>query len=102
MPLITAARAAEHLRLDDPDAESGYVQLIISAAESHVAQYLQRPLVPWDSLDATVPTPPEVEYAVLLHVADLYENRSANVEKTLSVNPTVDRLLHMHRRGLGV
>lgn len=101
MALVNLERATEHLRLDAPEDEADYVQMLIDVAESHVATYLQRPLTPWDAADESVPTPPEVVFAVLLHLTDLYENRSANVTQTLSANPTVDRLLHFHRLGLG-
>lgn len=101
MALTTLERAALHVRLDSPDEESlAELQDLVDAAEEHVATYLGRPLTPWT---ATQEQPPKaVMHAVLLHLTDLYENRSANVEKTLSANPTVDRLLHFHRIGLGV
>jgi hypothetical protein len=34
-------------------------------------------------------------------VADMYTNREAQVEKPLSANPTVERLLSMYRLGMG-
>lgn len=92
--------AVDHLRLDDADGEGPYVEMLLTVAESAVSQYLGRPLTPW-SIDQASP-PPEVLHAVLLILADLYENRSAQTDKPLSSNATVDRLLHFHRRGLGL
>lgn len=92
--------AVDHLRLDDADEEGAYVEMLVTVAESSVAQYLGRPLTPWS--DDQVDPPPEVMCAVLLILADLYENRCAQTDKPLSSNATVDRLLHFHRMGLGL
>lgn len=98
--LTPVQTAVDHLRLDDADGEGAYVEMLLMVAESAVSQYLGRPLTPWSL--AQVSPPPEVMHAVLLILADLYENRSAQTDKPLSSNATVDRLLHFHRQGLGL
>jgi len=101
MSLVSPELAAQHLRLDDPAAEADYVQMLVEAAESHVQRWLRRPLAPWNALDPAELAPRDVVFAVLLVLGDLYENRSANVERPLSENATLRRLLSVHRRGLG-
>lgn len=41
--------------------------------------------------------PETIRTAILMQVADLYNNREAQVEKPLSVNQTLERLLSMYR-----
>lgn len=94
-----------HLRLDlDHDSETDpELQAFLDAAVDHASQFLGRP-IPWaDSESSEVPVPPSVRAAILLIVGDLYENREgAIVGVSRTDNPTVDRLLHFYRVGLGV
>lgn len=99
--LISLETVAVHLRLDDvDDYERAYLEMLLAAACASVLVYLNRDqFVPWS---ATQERPPqEVVFAILLVLADMYENRSAQTDKPLSINATVDRLLHFHRQGLG-
>ena len=100
LPIVPLQRALEHLRLDDDAEDLALVEELLLTAEEHVSTYLQRPLKPWKSTQAEPPR--AVQPAMLLHLADLYENRSAQVEKALSLNPTVDRLLYPHRLNIGI
>lgn len=100
--VVSLALAALHLRLDDVDAEAELLELQLEAAESHVERWLRRPLVPWDADDLTKRAPADVSSAILLVLGDLYQNRSASVDKPLSENATLARLLSVHRRGLGL
>jgi hypothetical protein len=102
MSVVSLELVTQHLRLDDAEAEADYVHLLLDAAESHVQAWLRRPLAPWSAMDAEVQMPRDVVCAILLVLGDLYENRSANVEKPLSENATLRRLLSVHRRGLGL
>jgi uncharacterized phage protein (predicted DNA packaging) len=89
-----------HIRADSSDEEE-LITTLIGVAEEQICSYLNRTaLQPW-SLTQDRP-PLAIEQAVLLHVCDLYENRSSQVEKALVLNPTVDRLLYPHRIGLGI
>jgi uncharacterized phiE125 gp8 family phage protein len=45
--------------------------------------------------------PRTIRTAILMMVADMYTNREAQVEKPLSANPTVERLLSQYRLNLG-
>jgi hypothetical protein len=103
--MITLTDIKQHLRLDlNPDSETDpELQRMLDAAMDHVSQYLNRP-VPWtDESSSEDVFPASVQAAVLLIVGDLYENREAVVTGTIVArNPTVDRLLHMYRVGLGV
>lgn len=99
-PIVSVERATAHLRLDDPASDEDFVKELLLVAEEAISEYLQRPLTPWSTTQLLPPK--AVQHAVLLHVGSLYAFREADVERTLSVNPTLDRLLFPHRLGLGV
>lgn len=102
MAVLTLDEIKAHLRLDG-DEENAQLTLLSEAAEDYAAQYLGRSL-PWlDELGAPVAVPASVRAALLLITGDLYENREAAfVGVTRVDNPTVERLLHFYRVGLGV
>ena len=89
--MITLEQAKLHLRVDH-DAEDALIQSLIDASIAAVADYLETDVT---TLTADMPTP--VEAAVLLQVADLYENREAQAERAYYKNPTFERLLNPYR-----
>jgi len=105
MTVLTQSEIAQHLRLgaDEESAEADTLQRLADAAQDHASQYLGRP-IPWQDADGNaVPVPASVKAAMLLIVGDLYENREAQViGATVAENPTVERLLHFYREGLGL
>lgn len=102
MAVLTLDEIKAHLRLDGSE-EDAHLELLNSAAEDYATQYLGRSL-PWlDDAGAALPVPGGVRAALLLVIGDLYENREGVVTGTIvAVNPTVERLLHFHRIGIGV
>jgi len=102
MAVLTLDEIKAHLRLDG-DEENAQLTLLSEAAEDYAAQYLGRSL-PWlDDLGAPVAVPASVRAALLMIIGDLYENREGALVGVSRVdNPTVDRLLHFYRTGLGV
>lgn len=46
--------------------------------------------------------PKSIRTAILMRVADLYQNREAQVEKPLTANATIERLLSMYRLEMGM
>lgn len=102
MAVLTLEEIKAHLRVDG-SAEDAQLTLLGEAAEDYASQYLGRSL-PWlDDLGAPVSVPASIRAALLLVVGDLYENREGVVVGTIvAVNPTVERLLHFYRVGLGV
>ena len=46
--------------------------------------------------------PKTIRTAVLMMMADMYENREAQVERPLTANPTVERLLSQYRLEMGL
>jgi len=46
--------------------------------------------------------PETIKTALLMQVADMYENREAQVERPLSLNPTLERLLAPYRLEMGI
>lgn len=100
--VVPLKRAIEHLRIDDPTLEVDYLADLLLATEDYVSTYLSRPLSPWIPGAPGSAAPLAVQHAILLILTDLYENRSAQVEKALTANAAVERLLHPHRLGLGI
>ena len=89
--MLTLDQTKLHLRVDG-DFEDDLIQSLMTAATAAVANHLDNPAI---VLDNTAPAP--IKSAALLLVADLYENRSAQVEKPLRSNETFDRLLQPYR-----
>lgn len=102
MAVLTLDEIKAHLRLDGNE-EDAQLTLLSDAAEDYATQYMGRSL-PWlDDEGAPVPVPASVRAALLLVIGDLYENREgAFVGVSRVDNPTVERLLHFYRVGLGV
>ena len=92
-----------HLRLDLNEDYQLDVELekMLEAAVDYVSQYIDRS-IPWSTSEASEVFPASVRAAILIVVADLFENRQGQVFGELKANPAVDNLLHFYRSGLGV
>lgn len=89
--MIALQDAKDHLGITHTE-DDALIQRMIDAAFAAVADYLEAdPVV----LAADTPTP--VQAAVLLQVADLYENREAQADRAYYRNPTFERLLNPYR-----
>lgn len=91
--------AKEHCRVEIDDDDL-LIELYIEAAEAHVLNYLN--LTEAELLGSPGARPAPIRIAVLMIVADLYENREAQVDFEIRPNPAVDRLLFPYRVELGV
>lgn len=108
MSWVTVEQAREHLEVIGTDQDAK-IQRYIDAAEAYAAQYMGRDLQPWESPDSNSSSsvaaePPEdVRVAILMLVADLFENRTVGITgTTYAKNPAAENLMHFHRKGLGV
>ena len=116
MSYVQLADVKEHLAVVHTDDDT-LIQAMIDAAESYAASYMGRENIDdsqysgWiggndnvSSSEANPQTvPPTVVQAVKMLVWEFYENRGQFVTGTIvQENPTVQRLLHFHRVGLGV
>ena len=90
--MITLEQAKAHLRVDHTH-EDDLIQRMIDAATYSVADYLG---MAHEDMELLAPPAP-VEAAILLRVADLYENREAVTDRSLYDNPTFARLLAPYR-----
>ena len=90
--MITLEQAKAHLRVDHTH-EDDLIQRMIDAATYSVADYLDMAHEDMELL----PPPAPVEAAILLRVADLYENREAVTDRSLCDSPTFARLLAPYR-----
>ena len=90
MPTLEQAKA--HLRVDHTH-EDALIQSMIQAATYSVADYLD---MAHEDMELLAPPAP-VEAAILLRVADLYENREAQTDRPLHGNKTFERLLQPYR-----
>ena len=89
--MLTLQETKAHLRVDH-DTEDALIQALMSAATTTTANYLGLPV---DQLTTTTPSP--IKSAALLMVADMFENRTAQVERPLYANQTYERLLSTYR-----
>lgn len=116
MSYLTLAEAKEHLAVVH-DADDQLIEALIEAAESHAASIMGRAAItdsqecPWiggndccsSSEQPIAVVPAAVLQAIKMLVWEFYENRGQFVTGvSVSENPTVMRLLHFHRVGLGV
>ncbi len=104
--LISLDVIKTHLRLSGSNAElDAELERLYAVAVDYCEQYINRP-IPWD--DAETPSseaifPKSVEQAILILIAEFYENRELHViGGTIAELPTVKRLLYPYRIGLGV
>ena len=88
----TLEQAKQHLRIDHYD-EDDLILAMIDAATQSVADYLDMDVEDMQLLA----TPAPVEAAILLRVADLFENREAQQPGPLIDNRTFIRLLAPYR-----
>jgi uncharacterized phage protein (predicted DNA packaging) len=89
--MLTLTETKLHLRVDH-DEEDTLIEALMSAATTTTANYLGLPV---DQMTTTVPSP--IKSAALLMVADLFENRTAQVERPLYQNAAYERLLSTYR-----
>lgn len=107
MIILTLEEIKRHLRWPDTDPDSEedpYLEDLEAAAVDHVADYLGQP-VPFeaDSEHSGPWVPPAVRHALLIIIADLYENRQSKLAGvSVSTLDTVQELLHFKRVGLGI
>lgn len=86
--MLTIYEARQHLRIDHDD-EDELLQAYLDAAEASIADFL--------GTELPTPMPAPVRAAILLRVADLYENREGQSDRPLHGNQTFDRLLQPYR-----
>lgn len=91
--------AKEHCRVEI-DTDDVLIEAYIEAAEAHVLNFLN--LTEEGLLGSPNDRPAPIRIAVLMIVADLYENREAQVDFEIKPNPAVERLLFPYRACLGV
>ena len=91
MPTLDQAKA--HLRVEHTD-EDALIQSMIQAATYSVADYLD---MAHEDMELLAPPAP-VEAAILLRVADLFENREAVTDRPLADNQLFIRLLAPYRK----
>ena len=104
--LIPLMEIKSHLRLPlevdvEVDAE---IERLHDAAVDYAEQYLGRN-IPWsdDESSSEILFPASVKHAILILIAEFYENREQHViGASVASLPTVERLLHFYRIGLGV
>ena len=87
--MITLAEIRQHLRLSVVPEEEDLLMAYAAAAEASVADYL--------GAELPTPMPAPVRAAILLRVADLYENREGQSHVKLHDNRTFVRLLNPYR-----
>lgn len=85
--MITLSEAKLHLRVDH-DSEDVAITAMIEASTAAAVDYLGVELDP-------MPAP--VKAAILLQVADLYENRERQSDRPFHGNPTYFMLLNPYR-----
>lgn len=102
MALPTLDDLKRHMKIRH-DQENADLQEKLDAAIEYASQFLGRDL-PWkDDAGDEVAVPASVRAAILLLAAEFYANREQGLVGVSYVQmPTVENLLHFHRKGLGV
>lgn len=113
MPIISVPAARSHLR--DPDDDDQYIQLLISAAEESVMQYLNHSVygtteemaeavVAETAGDSPMVATPLIQAACLLIVGHLYANREDVVTGTIATQLPMGalELVTPYRIGWGI
>jgi len=96
---ITLERAKQHLRVEHGD-EDALIELLIKTALRGVRDYIDRPLtdaICRDEEDELLLAAP-FQYAQLLMIGDMYENREAQQMVTLNINMTCQNLMNPYRK----
>lgn len=107
MIILTLEEIKRHLRWPDTDPDSEedpYLEDLEAAAVDHVIDYIGQ-TIPFEAdSDHSDPwVPPAIKHALLIIVADLYENRQSKFTGvSVSTLDTVQELLHFKRVGLGI
>ncbi|WP_374289587.1 head-tail connector protein [Pseudomonas fluvialis] len=89
--MVTLEEAKNHLRIELTETEDdAAITTMIDAATAHILEYLHTGII--------IPTPAPLKAAVLLLVADLYQNRERQtVGQALFINRTFEMLLQPYR-----
>lgn len=96
---ITLERAKQHLRVEHGE-EDELIELLIKTALRSVKDYIDRPLsddICRDQEDELLLAAP-LQFAQLLMIGDLYENREAQQSMTLNINMTCQNLMNPYRK----
>lgn len=98
--LLTIDEVRHHLRLDpqstDTIEEDSELELMYYSAVEYVSKFVNY------DITSETDVPNTFKSAILLLIADLYENREAQGDRQLHNNTMVNQMLHFHRRELGV
>ena len=92
--LVTLESAKFQLRVLH-NREDAHIRLLIKAALKHIENFLDKPLVDVCIDDAL---PEDLQYAALLIITDMYENRAARTEVNLYVNQSVEMYMLPYRK----
>ncbi|MEB6680280.1 head-tail connector protein [Acinetobacter lwoffii] len=92
--LVTLESAKFQLRVLH-NREDAHIRLLIKAALKHIENFLDKPLVDV-CVDGVLPE--DLQYAALLIITDMYENRAAQTEVNLYVNQAVESYMLPYRK----
>ena len=93
--LVTLESAKFQLRVLH-DREDAHIRLLIKAALKHIENFLDKPLVDV-CIDGALPE--DLQYAALLIIGDLYNNRESQVVGTImTTNKTLENLMMSYRK----
>nr|WP_314102849.1 head-tail connector protein [Acinetobacter lwoffii] len=93
--LVTLESAKFQLRVLH-DREDAHIRLLIKAALKHIENFLDKPLVEV-CVDGALPE--DLQYAALLIIGDLYNNRESQVVGTImTTNKTLENMMMSYRK----
>lgn len=97
--VVTLTEAKDHLRVNHT-SEDTLIERMINGAVAYAENFINREIP--GKQDPAGEIPADIKDAILLIIADRYENREAAGAEQLYKNPAAENILHFYRVNMGI